>query len=104
MAGEHYVRVPVVENSPERLGIVGKIAILSGAEAGMVHVGQRAGLVFVGGEVRLEPPDLRRGRLAATGHLLAVAVKGDDVPPAAVVALMAFVAFTRHLTEVVEVA
>src|SRR3712207_523171 len=103
MAGKHHVGVPVVENSPERLGIVGKIAVLSGAEARMVHVGEGASAA-VGREISPQPPDLQRVTLAVAGHLLAVAVEGDDMPPAVVVAIIASVAFTRHLTEVVEVA
>jgi hypothetical protein len=59
---------------------VGVAVLFPGAEARMMHVGQRAAFVLVGGEVRLEPPPLRRGSLAASWHLLAVAVEGDYVP------------------------
>src|SRR3712207_3691351 len=69
----------------------------------MVHVGQRAGFVLVGGEVRLEPPPLRRGSLTASWHLLAVAVEGDEVPGPYVEGVVALLGVSGGLPEVLEV-
>src|SRR5919112_6129242 len=75
VAGEDHLGPPFVEGLPQRLYVVGVAVFFPRAEARMVHVGQRAPLVFVGGEVRLEPAHLLRGFLAVTDLLLlAVAV------------------------------
>src|SRR5215218_2692743 len=56
----------------------------------------------MGGKVVLQPSDLRRGGIT-TVDLLTIAVQGDDVPLAEVVAVVAFAWIAGGTSEVVEV-
>jgi hypothetical protein len=82
VAGEHYVRPRLVKDFPQRLNRGYAAMYFPGAEAGVMHVGQRAPLVGVGSEVGLEPPNLRRRTVTAVGFVANVAVERDDVPRA----------------------
>jgi hypothetical protein len=83
---EYYVGAISVEHIPEGLYVRG-VGTVSGGIARVVEVGQGA-LRRVVGEVSLKPLALGRARIASA-HLLAVAVKGHDVPASQIVAVVA---------------
>src|SRR5829696_4043086 len=86
MTREYYVGAIGVEHIPQGLHVKGVGAVGSGIDR-VVEVGQGA-LHRVVGEVPLKPLALGRARLASA-HLVAVAVKGDDVPGPQIVAVVA---------------
>jgi hypothetical protein len=69
----------------------------------VVEVGKGTCLLFVGGEVLLEPPTLGRARTAADLSLSTVTVEGDEVPASQVVGVVTFVGIASCSPEVVEV-
>src|SRR5215213_10362843 len=68
-----------------------------------MEVGEGACPPFVGGEILLEPPHLGGAGAAAHPSLTAVAVEGNDVPPAQVVGVVALIGVSGGLAEVVVV-
>src|SRR5688572_4374228 len=86
VAGEDDVRAPGGKRAPEwcdcRVG-----AVKTGAEARVVHVGDRAA-ARVGGEVAGEPALLRRAR-GASACGPAIRVDDDDMPAAELVGVVA---------------
>src|SRR5215212_3712507 len=100
-----------VQGIPDGLCLEG-VAAVSGAEAGMVEVGQRA-RGGVGGQVGLEPRYhvslfLRRAQrrpiYETRRPVSALRVKYDNVPGAPIVGVVAFSSLTGGRAEVVEVA
>src|SRR5215210_2407065 len=69
----------------------------------MMHVGQGAAPIGVGGEVPFEPPHLGGAGAAADLSLPAVAVEGDEVPAPQVVGVVALIGVSGGFPEVVEV-
>ena len=95
VAGEHELRAGVVQRLPQRLRRgVGQGA---GAEERVMHIGERATL-RARGEIGAQPLFLRRAR-----GLRDVAVEGDDVPVAQVVAVVALRGIARRRAEIAEV-
>jgi hypothetical protein len=62
VAGEDHLSSPFVEGLPQRLYVVGVAVLFPGAEARMMHVGQRAPLVL-----GVTPPSVRMKPLAKAG-------------------------------------
>src|SRR5215212_10372839 len=100
-----------VQGVPDGLCIEG-VAAVSGAETGMVEVGQRA-RGGVGGQVGLEPRyhvrlslrgALARAIFGTIRPIKALRVQHDDVPGAPVVGIVAFGGLSGPDAEVVEVA
>src|SRR5215213_7981900 len=103
VAVEHHVDAGGVENLPKTLHTFDAGTIRPRSEQRVVEVGKGTRLLFVGGEVLLEPPTLGRARTAAE-HLTTVAVEGDEVPASQVVGVVTFVGIASCSPEVVEVA
>src|SRR5918995_2069898 len=100
VAAEDHVGVPLVEDGPEAPHPLGAVVASAGGTQRVMKVGQRA-LRPVLAEVPAEPAPL--ARIGAAGHLLAVAVEGDDVPAAALVGVVAPTGLPHPRPEVAEV-